>query len=149
MLGGPAIPDQKVPGKIYTFERKIEAPADFEQNDAEGDGDSDAPIQDVVDEGVPRVVVRFPIPAQALPLEQRMDQLPKDDWRGSLVVEPVLHRLGQSIESKHVPLYGKLRILLLSDVKRHPPELEVALGPPQYVTQTGPRRTHWKVHTRS
>jgi hypothetical protein len=127
VLGGPAIPDQKVTGKVYTFERKIEAPANFEQNDTEGDGESDAPIQDIVDERVPRIVVRFPIPAQALPFEQRMDQLPKDDWRGSLVVEPVLHRLGQSIESKHVALYGELWILLLSDVKGSPPELEVAL----------------------
>ncbi|MCH8810357.1 MAG: hypothetical protein IID07_00900 [Gemmatimonadetes bacterium] len=59
-----------------------------------------------------------------------MDHLPKDDRRGGLVIEPVLHRFGQSIESKQVPLHGKLRILLLSDVKGRPPELEIALGPP-------------------
>ncbi len=106
----------------------IKPPTDFQQNDAERERDSEVPIQDIIDEGIPRIMVGFLISAQALSLKQCMDHLPKDDWGSSLIIEPVLNRFGQGIEPQHVPLHGKLRILLPGDIEGRTSELEIALG---------------------
>src|SRR5690606_41927405 len=59
-------PDQEVAGKPDARERQPEPPADLEMDHAQRDRDPDAPIQDIVQERVPGIVIRGGVAAAAL-----------------------------------------------------------------------------------
>lgn len=104
-----------------------EAPADLNQDERERDGDAEAPVQDFVEEAVPRVVVLLGVSPEPLLLEQELAQAMKAAERVALLNTG---GRGQAVESLQVLLDVQVRILSLGDEERREREVNLRLGAP-------------------
>lgn len=119
--------DDEVRGEPDAVNGQPQAPADLDQDEGEGDRDAEAPVQDVVEKAVPRVVVLLRVPPEPLLLEQELAEAVKAAER---VVLPDAGLQRQPVEPLQILWDVQVRILGLGDQERRPRQIELGVGAP-------------------
>jgi hypothetical protein len=114
--------------KADAVNRQPEPAADLDQNQRERDRDAEAPVEDIVEETVPGIVVLLDVSAESLLLEEKLAHAVK-------AAERVLPRTsspgggGQAVQPAKVSLDVQVRILRSGDEQRGRREIDVRLWP--------------------
>jgi hypothetical protein len=119
----------EVGGQPDALDHQVEPSTHLDQDQREGDGDAEAPVQDVVEEAVPGIVILRCVPPEPLLLEEELAQAVEASQRiraaaqrprlGRQLIEPA--EIGPDVES---------RVLGPGDQQRRRREIDGAVGPP-------------------
>lgn len=107
------------------MDRQPEPPAHLDQDKREGDRDPEAPVQDIIEEAVPRVIVLLDVSPEPLFLKQKLPETVKPPERIALA-PPGSGIRREPVETAKVLPDVQVRVLGLGDKQRR--DREVYLG---------------------
>lgn len=125
-----------------------EPAAHLDQDQREGNGDAEAPVQDVVQKAVPRIVVLLGVPPEPLLLEEELAQAVEAAERialGSCGFGP----RGQAVKAVEVRPDIQVRILRPGDQERRQSQIDLGLGSLNGGGELGKRRVGVNTRTSS
>src|SRR5690606_22313877 len=140
------VANQEMPRESHPDQRQPEPPTDFEIDHAQRDRDSEPAVEDIVQEGVPHIVVRLDVAPETLLLEQNPVQFLEYDERRGFVAEPVVDPLGPEVELPQIRPQLELRILLGRDQERARRQVQLRLGGGRQRCEALPDRRRRLVH---
>jgi hypothetical protein len=117
-----------MPGKIHTLQRETQPPAHLQDHDTKGQGDAHAPIQDVVEKGISRIVIGFSVPPESMALVEGFQKLLEDEKGSGLVVQAIPSFFCQEVQDSQVSFLGKLGIFLPGYHEDCPGQIDFLVG---------------------
>jgi hypothetical protein len=119
-------PHDEVGREADPVDGQPEPSPDFDQDQREGDRDAEAPIQDVVEEAVPRIVVLLGVAPEPLLLEEELAQAMEPVERAAPPAERLGPR-GQAVQSPQMLPDIQGRVLRPGDQQRRSGQIQLGL----------------------